>query len=333
MSILNFNAPDRLKKKPLRVVLGIGVIAGVIAIASTLAANININSGPVEFGQGVAQTTACDDAITVTPGSSFVNGDSSTAAFYLNSVTLTEIDSNVGRCAGKYFTIKAYDDSSSAPLEFFPGKNSLIFFDSGTAFSTLQSGIHVEFEDATGVSVYIHSPTLNASRIYKITVETSDTVAEEVPVFCSALGGVLDSQVCTVSSGVDISSDETIPSGYELKVLGNLTLDMNTGSLTNNGTISINSDYSGNNIIYLGTLINNGSLTNYTGEFNSGGILNNSSTGNIYNYGILPNNGNISNDGKIYNYGYFYVFHELSGSAPCIWDNTGYLENISVCPD
>jgi len=78
MSILNFDGPSgRNFGKPFRVILGIGALAAVIAVASTLAANININSGPVEFGQGVAQTTACDDSIMITPRSTFVNTSSS----------------------------------------------------------------------------------------------------------------------------------------------------------------------------------------------------------------------------------------------------------------
>jgi hypothetical protein len=78
MSILNFDGPSgRNFGKPFRVILGIGALAAVVAVASTLAANININSGPVEFGQGVAQTTACDDSITVTPRTQFLNSNDS----------------------------------------------------------------------------------------------------------------------------------------------------------------------------------------------------------------------------------------------------------------
>ncbi len=63
------------KKKGLRALLGIGIVAGAIAVSSTLAANININSGPVEFGQGVAQTVSCsgEQSVIVTPDSSFIN--------------------------------------------------------------------------------------------------------------------------------------------------------------------------------------------------------------------------------------------------------------------
>ena len=44
-----------------------------IAIKSTLAANINLNSGGVQFGQGVTQTIACAETVTVTPVATFKN--------------------------------------------------------------------------------------------------------------------------------------------------------------------------------------------------------------------------------------------------------------------
>jgi hypothetical protein len=51
------------------------LIAAAVGLSSTLAANISINSGPVEFGQGVAQTVACsgDESIIVTPATTFSN--------------------------------------------------------------------------------------------------------------------------------------------------------------------------------------------------------------------------------------------------------------------
>ena len=77
MSLLNFDGPaPRQLKKPAKIALALAIAGVVVSLASTLAANISINSGPVEFGQGVAQTTACDDAITVTPRSTFINSSS-----------------------------------------------------------------------------------------------------------------------------------------------------------------------------------------------------------------------------------------------------------------
>jgi hypothetical protein len=116
MSVLNFeDKPGGNLKKPLKALLGIGGLAAVIALASTLAANININSGPIEFGQGVSQTAACDDQITVTPYSTFIN-DSSTGSHRLTSIKVSGIDSTQDHCAGKTFVIKAYDEEGKVNL-------------------------------------------------------------------------------------------------------------------------------------------------------------------------------------------------------------------------
>ena len=76
MEILNFSGQEvsgSKKRSRSRAFIGIGVIAAAVGLSSTLAANISINSGPVEFGQGVAQTVACsgDESIIVTPATSF----------------------------------------------------------------------------------------------------------------------------------------------------------------------------------------------------------------------------------------------------------------------
>ena len=77
MSTLNFEptAPKRrwgsANQKTLGVILGVAALAAAIAVGSTLAASITLNSGnSVEFGQGVAQTVSCagtDQSITSSP--------------------------------------------------------------------------------------------------------------------------------------------------------------------------------------------------------------------------------------------------------------------------
>jgi len=108
MEFLNMSAegegsPKKFKKY--RAFIGIGVIAAAVGLSSTLAANININAGPVEFGQGVAQTVACsgDESIIVTPATSFTNAPSSVtreATFY----------------GGDTFTVTSTDDLSIGML-------------------------------------------------------------------------------------------------------------------------------------------------------------------------------------------------------------------------
>lgn len=119
MNILNFATQDpepRGGKKSLKVVIAIGAIAGVLAIRSTLAADISLNLGaPIEFGQGVAQTTACDDDITVTPFSTFVNATGA-GSHKFTSLKISGIDSTSDNCSGKTFLIKAYGDSGRLDL-------------------------------------------------------------------------------------------------------------------------------------------------------------------------------------------------------------------------
>lgn len=116
MSLLDFNDQGPKpsgRKKSLKAILGVGALAGVIALGSTLAASINLNSGtPVEFGQGVAQTTACtgNESLTITPVSIFNNGYSS---FKLDKLIVSHIPQS---CVGKDFVIRAYSDTSGTQL-------------------------------------------------------------------------------------------------------------------------------------------------------------------------------------------------------------------------
>jgi hypothetical protein len=86
----NSAAPKSRKK--FRVILGIGALAAVTGIGSTLAANISLNGGGnVEFGQGVATTAACDNDITLTPISTFSNTEED-ATFAMTAIQVSGID-------------------------------------------------------------------------------------------------------------------------------------------------------------------------------------------------------------------------------------------------
>jgi hypothetical protein len=93
--------------------LGLAGIAAVALLGSTLAANISLNGGSgVEFGQGVALTTACDDSITSTPTATFANAAGG-GGFNFSTVAFSNVSSG---CWGKTFTLKAYGDTSATPL-------------------------------------------------------------------------------------------------------------------------------------------------------------------------------------------------------------------------
>ena len=125
MEILNlggsFEPSARSPKKKFKVVLGIGLLAAVMGMGSTLAASITLNSGSaVEFGQGIATTAACDSAITLTPYSTYVN-NAVAADFLFTSFALSDVDTSTNYCGGKTFVIKGYTDSSTVATNYSSG--------------------------------------------------------------------------------------------------------------------------------------------------------------------------------------------------------------------
>jgi hypothetical protein len=115
--LLDFDGKPRDVSKSGKSVKGLVAVAlfGVVAVlGSTLAANISLNSGSaIEFGQGVAVASACDnDGITATPISSFANV-SAGGGFNFSTVSFSGVSSN---CLNKVFTLMAYGDTSATPL-------------------------------------------------------------------------------------------------------------------------------------------------------------------------------------------------------------------------
>ena len=181
------------RDKKLLWAFGAAICLAVGALGSTLAANINLNGGDnVEFGQGVAQTTACSggDSITITPQSTFVNEVGAGAA-YFTSVELSGIPSS---CLGKVFTIQAYDESGDTTGLTSCGdsdaKLALIFNGASTA-QTNQSYdamfAEVMHADSTSFNVTWHNIDRNgacrsmvlASAVTRITIQSTSTVPGE----------------------------------------------------------------------------------------------------------------------------------------------------------
>lgn len=151
------------------------LFAGGSFLQTTLAANINLNSGSgVEFGQGITVTAGCAGSsdLTLTPRSSFVNA-SGAGAYYLSSVTVTGIPSS---CDGKDFQISAFDDNAgTSALPMFNGTKTIAniysnagtfevgFDDTGTAVSSTSGGFTVTFT----------TPVALASNVVKLTLQST----------------------------------------------------------------------------------------------------------------------------------------------------------------
>ena len=150
MPILDFRdstAKGPSTKKPLKLVLGTGVLVGALALGSTFAANINLNGGGnVEFGQGVATTTACDeDGITVTPFSTFINAPGA-GSHKLSTMRISGIDST--SCDGKTFRIKAYGDGPD-PLDLFKWEEGQLICNADTCEMVYTETGRYDFVDIT----------------------------------------------------------------------------------------------------------------------------------------------------------------------------------------
>ena len=135
------------KRKKIRLFSILGFAVAIIAGAGVFAANITIASGAIEFGQGVASATACDDSITVVPNSTFDG-----TRFMVSSVELRGVDSTNGKCNGKTLTVTAIS----------------------TANATLGSIATVFPSGSASVNItVVPTPTVTASVLDKILLESN----------------------------------------------------------------------------------------------------------------------------------------------------------------
>jgi len=149
--------------------LGLAAVILVASIGTTLAGSIVINSNTeFEFGQGIVNTTACDNTITVTPNSKLVEGE-----FLLDNIVISGIDEY--GCIGKYLTIKVLFDnipqiignSSETGCKFQWGQ---------LGWESISGGCEVTFADREGENfTFTPGTDVAGSLVEKITLESSST--------------------------------------------------------------------------------------------------------------------------------------------------------------
>ena len=149
--------------------LGLAAVILVTTIGTTLAGSIVINSNTeIEFGQGIVNTTACDNTITVTPNSKLEVGE-----FLLDNIVISGIDEYA--CAGKYLTIKVLFDnipqiignSSETGCKFQWGQ---------LGWESRSGGCEVTFAQREGkYFTFTPGTVVAASLVEKITLESSST--------------------------------------------------------------------------------------------------------------------------------------------------------------
>lgn len=187
MEILKFDGgkPSKNRNKLVTVIAGAFLVA---AVGSTFAANITINTNnSLEYGQGLTQAAACDPGLTITPSNRFTNS-SNGGTFYLETITVTDTASvttsttvGLGNCKGKTLRLRAYGDSGSA-LTLTAGSTptycDIAIADPGFASSLVQASVTNSdcagtiTKLAKGFALGFTTPSLNASSIYKLTIES-----------------------------------------------------------------------------------------------------------------------------------------------------------------
>jgi len=152
------------------------LFAGGLFLNTTLAANINLNSGGrVEFGQGASLTTACSQgsSLTVTPQSEFRNV-AGAGAYYVKSIKVSGIPSS---CNEKDFNISLYDNvADSAPLPLFETSTAVAtVWNNGGTFEQGYKGTGSTITSGSGTfTVTFNSPVALSSDAQKITVESAE---------------------------------------------------------------------------------------------------------------------------------------------------------------
>jgi hypothetical protein len=193
MEILKFeNAPAPRKSAPkksnLKSLAGLATVAAVAVLGSTLAANITLGSGSLEFGQGVQTTAACDSSITLSPKVTFQNGTN--PQFYLSTISFSDVDTRTSGstatsggtgCSGVTFTLNAYGDTSATPVSFATVSSALVSqatIGIATNSITASNGFTIAGvgSDGTAKAKFdfgINQPAATSGAVYKLTLQSS----------------------------------------------------------------------------------------------------------------------------------------------------------------
>lgn len=234
MSILNLNTPQGGNfggKKKAKMWMGAGLLAAVLGVGSTLAANITINSpeGTSEFGQGVTQTIYCgsEDGATVkvTPASAYTNS-SATKSFTIN--TLTPSSSSGTITAINPVTLYGYNSSNLPTLTLSSNTTSKVgWWYNSTSNGTTPMSTQPSFETVYAVNSAGYYFVERASNGGYKTLGSSNTagtlgikISDELSNF--KLGKVTISNIPSACSGVNFvlssygssGTAQTLSSGY-----------------------------------------------------------------------------------------------------------------------
>ena len=179
MSLLNFTSrrPGFKNNKFLASATIIAVSVTFLLLKTTFAANISLNNGQsVEYGQGVAQATACSggSSINISPSESFVNS-SGGGNFTFTGFTVSNVPTT---CQGDTLQIDAYDSTNNAPLALYQTSLSDVDVRDGSGSFSLPAGtigLSVISLSSTSYSVNFTNPVAGSNSVYKLGIQSFPT--------------------------------------------------------------------------------------------------------------------------------------------------------------
>lgn len=183
MSLLNFESKPRYRSgKNFKWIALISIVAAILKVSGTLAANVNINSGRnVEFGQGQVAATACSgsNSLTLQPMNSFDNANNN---FLFSGITVSGVPSS---CSGAQFTITVYASTGNTALSIYNTNSKEVVINnySGTySVASGYSGLAVTSGTSgatTSFTVTFNTPVALSSTVAKFAIESKSAPARD----------------------------------------------------------------------------------------------------------------------------------------------------------
>jgi hypothetical protein len=113
------------------------ILLTAVLFVYTLSGQIKINSAqPIEFGQGLELTVACDTSITASLGTTM---DSSTGTYYISSVTLGDLSTQLHDRTVKVYLIGNDGSILNSKLQFSVGSDGLTYTSSRSHVDVLDA--------------------------------------------------------------------------------------------------------------------------------------------------------------------------------------------------
>ncbi len=251
------------KRSPGRLLTGL-IFVSVLSLGSSLAANININTGQsVEFGQGMSQTTKCDSQMVVQLGDEFLNASDTNGTF----APVVRISDIANSCDEKIIRVDLLmrDGTPITPtqgIEVFFSRSANGFFlasdFSRVEISSTQVSSGVDGLGANGSTTEVGKSTFTlrdlkdssgqaivSQSIQKVIVQTLDRgnfqLASSVPSLSSLTASAFTSNSATIYGNVSNAPPSTQAEfcyGTDSNLEGCTKITPNQSPLSSNGSVS-----------------------------------------------------------------------------------------------